>query len=100
MQYFGTEISQRYFGRNVWINSTLKHATGPTIISDLRFEAECEAIKEHNGFIIYVSRPGFEFGQHASEREMEELLNTNQYDCIIDNNGSVEDLFNKVKSLL
>lgn len=100
MQYFGTEICQKYFGRNVWINSTLKHANGPTIISDLRFKAECEAIKKHNGFIIYVSRTGYSFGQHASEREMEELLNTNQYDCVIENNGSLEDLFNKVKSLL
>lgn len=99
MQYFGTEICQKYFGRNVWINATLKHSNGPTIISDLRFKAEYEAIKKHNGFIIYVSRPGYWFGQHASEREMEELLNANQYDYVINNNGSVEDLFNKVKYL-
>ena len=30
---------------------------------------------------------------------MEELLNKNQYDYVINNNGSVEDLFNKVKNL-
>ena len=99
MQYFGTNVMHTYLGRNVWINSTLKHANGPTIISDLRFKAEYEAIKKHNGFVIYVDRPGYWFGQHASEMEMEELLNKNQYDYVINNNGSVEDLFNKVKNL-
>ena len=99
MQYFGTEICQKYFGRNVWINSTLKHANNSTIISDLRFKAEYNAVKERNGFVIYVDRPGCEFGQHASEREMEELLNSNKYDLIIHNDGSAKDLFNKIKEL-
>lgn len=99
MQYFGTEICQKYFGRNVWINSTLKHANKPTIISDLRFKAEYNAVKERNGFVIYVDRPGCEFGQHASEREMEELLNSNKYDLVIHNDGSAKDLFNKIKEL-
>lgn len=99
MQYFGTEICQKYFGRNVWINSTLKHANNPTIISDLRFKAEYDAVKERNGFVIYVDRPGCEFGQHASEREMEELLNSNKYDLIIHNDGSAKDLFNQIKKL-
>ena len=99
MQYFGTNVMHTFFGRNVWINSTLKHADGPTIISDLRFKAEYDAVKEMDGFVIYVDRPGCEFGQHASEREMEELLNSNKYDLIIHNNGSTKDLFNQIKEL-
>lgn len=99
MQYFGTNVMHTFFGRNVWINSTLKHADGPTIISDLRFKAEYDAVKEMNGLVIYVDRPGCEFGQHASEREMEELLNSNKYDLIIHNDGSAKDLFNKIKEL-
>lgn len=99
MQYFGTNVMHTFFGRNVWINSTLKHADGPTIISDLRFKAEYDVVKEMDGFIIYVDRPGCEFGQHASEREMEELLNSNKYDLIIHNDGSAKDLFNKIKEL-
>ena len=34
------------------------------------------------------------------EREMKELLENNKYDFIIDNNGSMEDLFNQVKNLI
>ena len=100
MQYFGTQVMQTYFGRNVWINSTLKHCTGPTIISDLRFKAEFNEVKLKDGIIIYVNRPGCEFGEHASEKEMEELLNSGVYDIIIDNDGTKEDLFNKVKQLI
>lgn len=99
MQYFGTNVMHTFFGRNVWINSTLKHANSPTIISDLRFKAEYNAVKERGGFVIYVDRPGCEFGQHASEREMEELLNSNKYDLIIHNDGSAKDLFNQIKEL-
>ena len=99
MQYFGTQVMQTYFGRNVWINSTLKNASNHTIITDLRFKAEAEAVHNLDGKIFYVSRPGYTFGQHASEKEMSELLSNNQYDYIIKNNGTQRDLFNSIKKL-
>ena len=99
LQYFGTEIMQKYFGKRVWINSTLANRSKYTIISDLRFIEEYNAIKENGGLVIYINRPNYEFGQHASEREMKELLENNKYDFIINNNGSIEDLFNQVKSI-
>lgn len=99
LQYFGTEIAQRYFGKRVWINSTLQNRSEYKIISDLRFIEEYNAIKEKRGIVIYINRPGYEFGQHASEREMKELLEQNKYDYIIDNCGTQKDLFNQVKSI-
>ena len=100
LQYFGTEIMQKYFGKRVWINSTMQNRSEYTIISDLRFIEEYNAVKEKKGIIIYINRPNYEFGQHASEREMKELLESDKYDFIIDNNGSIEDLFNQVKELV
>lgn len=100
MQYFGTEVMQTHFGRNVWIRSTLRHGSKKgTIITDLRFKAEAEAVHGLRGKIVYVSRPGYTFGQHASEREMSELLANNEYDFVIENNGTQKDLFDKVKLL-
>ena len=99
LQYFGTEIMQKYFGKRVWINSTMQNRSEYTIISDLRFIEEYNAVKEKKGVVIYVNRPNYEFGQHASEREMKELLENDKYDFIINNNGSIEDLFNQVKQL-
>lgn len=97
LQYFGTEIMQKYFGKRIWINSTLANRSKYTIISDLRFIEEYNAIKENGGLVIYINRPNYEFGQHASEREMKELLENNKFDFIINNDSSVEDLFNQVK---
>lgn len=99
LQYFGTEIMQKYFGKRVWINSTMQNRSEYTIISDLRFIEEYNAVKEKKGVVIYVNRPNYEFGQHASEREMKELLESDKYDFIINNNGSIEDLFNQIKEL-
>lgn len=99
LQYFGTEIMQKYFGKRVWINSTLQNRSERIIISDLRFIEEYNAIKEKKGIVIYINRPNYEFGQHASEREMKELLENDKYDFIINNNGSMEDLFNQVKTI-
>ena len=90
---------QKYFGKRVWINSTLQNRSERIIISDLRFIEEYNAIKEKKGIVIYINRPNYEFGQHASEREMKELLENDKYDFIINNNGSMEDLFNQVKTI-
>ena len=99
MQYWATEIMQTYFTRKVWINCTLHNSSRYTIISDLRFKEEYNAVKDLNGITIYINRPNYQFGEHASEKEMKDLLENNQYDCIIDNDGSIKELFNKIKEL-
>lgn len=99
MQYFGTSACQDYFGRRVWINSTLNRSNQKLIISDLRFIEEYNAVKEKNGFIIFITRPNRTFGQHASEREMEYLLTENKYDRVIYNNNSLKKLFNSIKCI-
>lgn len=70
------------------------------IISDLRFKAEAEAVKQKNGLLVYVYRPEIQPGNHASEKEVIELLNDKTFDMIIKNNSSLESLFYKVKSCL
>lgn len=99
MQYFGTNVFRTFFGDKVWINSTLRNASRNTIITDLRFKIEMKAVKELHGKIIYVNRSGYFFGQHASEREMEELLNTNQYDYVLYNNDTLKSLFYNIKDI-
>ena len=99
LQYYGTSIMRTYFGEKVWINSTLKHSAQRTIISDCRFINEATTIKDHGGKIIYISRVGYPFGHHQSEKEMFEMLQKGIYDYQIENNGTLEDLFNKVKNI-
>jgi hypothetical protein len=97
LQIFGTEIIREYFGNNFWVLRTLLDKDN-IIISDLRFINEYEQVKNNNGIVIYIDRnqiPGY----HRSESEVIELFQNNKFDYIINNDGSIENLFNKVSDL-
>ena len=101
MQYLGTEVLRHFVGDKIWINSTLNEANSKNIVvSDLRFKIELEEIKARKGKIIYIKRDSAIPGSHASEREVLELLDENKFDVIVDNNGTLEDLFNNLKKIV
>lgn len=101
LQYWGTEICLKFLTSDIWINATLKRIKNkPTIITDLRFKAEANKVKQSKGKIIYINRPECIPGQHQSEREVIELLNNNQFDYIVDNDKTLKDLFYKIKNLV
>lgn len=70
------------------------------IISDLRFKTEAEAVKERNGTLIYIYRPNIQPGNHASEKEVIDLLNDRKFDYIVNNDSSLESLFYKLKKIV
>ena len=94
MQYVGTQVLRKFISDDVWINATI---TNDIIISDLRFKREFDTIKQKNGLLIYVNRPGCVPGNHASEREVYELYQQNKFEYILENNGDLKDLFYKIK---
>lgn len=98
LQLWGTECIRKTFGDKIWIMRTMK-SNDKMIISDLRFNAEYESIKQNNGITIYIDR-NCTPGSHPSEREVVELYENNQFDYIIKNDGSLKDLFNKTKNLV
>lgn len=97
LQCFGTDVMRRFFGDKLWINITLAQNIDNMIISDQRFMIENEAVRENDSFIIHITRPGCEAGNHPSEKELTKLYQRKQYDYLINNNGSLEDLFNECK---
>ena len=99
LQVFGTEVMRNIFGDNLWILSTLRNNSN-IIISDLRFKVELEAIKSLNGITILINRDSCKPGNHASEREVKELQDNNSFNFIIDNNGTLKNLFNNLNKLL
>ena len=70
------------------------------IITDVRFPNEAQAIKDRGGFIIRVNRNWGNtdnlFNQHPSETALDNAT----FDYTIDNNGSIEELIEKVKVIL
>jgi hypothetical protein len=88
----------------IWIDSCLGRYRGQnTVISDTRFVNEIKTIKAHGGKIICVKR-----GDLPSQKEMQERgahrsewdwLNSD-FDFIIDNYGTKDELFQKVDALV
>lgn len=79
----------------VWINHAFvgNYSLGTreevVIISDLRFEDELQAIRDHGGYNIHISRPSVESTDaHISENS----LDFNDFDVHIRNSGDLDDL--------
>ncbi len=99
LQVFGTNIMRQTFGDNLWVNLTLNNVN-KVIISDIRFKTELEALeRQKNVFTIYIDRPCCKPGNHQSEKEVVDLYHKEAFDITIHNNGTLKDLYNKVKSL-
>jgi hypothetical protein len=116
LQKLGTEAMRDGLHTNVWVNalfadykptdsnwndSLLKHKAENMfypnwIITDMRFENELEAVAKHKGITIRVVRHGTILNHHPSETALDGFIM--HYEII--NNGSIEDLVEKVRKIL
>lgn len=79
------------------------------IITDVRFPNELQAIKDRSGINIRVNRPCVECGaynniacnkcSHSNLHESETALDNAEFDIVIENNSTLDDLINKVREL-
>ena len=127
LQFWGTEVCRKSFHDDIWIASVenkLRNSKDNVVISDCRFPNEIQSIKNAGGFVIRVSR-GNEpewyraaeivnkgptrnlswasnkamlenFKVHASETAW---VGT-EFDYVLDNNESIDNLFNQVKNII
>jgi len=117
LQLWGTEVCRRGFHDDIWIASLearLRNSQDNIVISDCRFPNEINSIKQAGGKVVRVergSKPAWydhavavnagdlthkryldRFAIHASETAW---VGTN-FDVVIDNNGTVDDLYNQL----
>ena len=100
--YFGLDVMQRFFGRNVWVKSLRantemldKFYDGKgmyKVYMDLKTPAEATYIKQQNGLIVNVVRPGHKKGQSGLER----LGRDDRIDYTIEVNGELYNTKNDV----
>jgi hypothetical protein len=126
LQLWGTEVCRKSFHDDIWIASVenkLRNSKDNIVISDCRFPNEIKSIKKAGGTVIRVvrgpepewyddavnfnagqSRIGWALGKHRLEtlgiHASETAWVGTEFDVVIDNNGSIEDLYNQVKSLV
>lgn len=129
LQWVGTDAMRNVVHPNIWVNalisdykeeldledSSLKFPNW--IITDVRFPNELNAVKNNNGITIRVNRrcevcklTMYEKRGHncneitcpngRSQHESETALDNAIYDFVINNDGSIEELINKVREIL
>jgi len=127
LQLWGTEVCRKAFHDDIWIASLenkLRNSTDDIVISDCRFPNEIKSIKAAGGIIVWVRRGELpewyedavnsnrgetgnfvwatsrsrleKIGIHASETAW---VGTN-FDAVLSNDGTIDDLMTKVKDLV
>jgi hypothetical protein len=127
LQNWGTEVCRNGFHDDIWIASLenkLRNSTDDVVISDCRFPNEIHAIKQSGGIVVRVVRgPEPEWYDAAvsvnrgpngnstwalSGRRLEQLgvhasetawVGT-KFDVVLDNNSTLDDLYQQVKRLV
>jgi len=125
LQILGTEGCRNNIHKDIWVHSLLKRAsTKNTVVSDVRFRNEIKMIHDHGGKIVRVKRgpepewfddairynrgPRKNFGWANAKYKLQDLnIHSSEIDWVgcpidytIENNGTLEDLGNKVDDLL
>jgi hypothetical protein len=129
LQLLGTDCGRDIIHPQIWVNAlfadytkerfgttsrgeeVLSSNTSNWIITDCRFPNEAQAIKDRGGIVIRVNRPcpeckvieGHKFGcltyKKLIEHPSETSLDNYEFDHVIDNNGTIEELIGKIKQL-
>lgn len=121
LQLLGTDCGRDILHPNIWVNATmsdyipertrldildtsngdrtvLEQGESKWIITDMRFENEADAVINAGGIAIRINR-GNEVreNEHASETGLD---NYDNWDEVIENNGTISDLVEKVRIIL
>lgn len=90
LQVFGTEVGREMFGENFWVDLVLSNLRSfHTVISDVRFTNEADAIRAKGGQIWRVNRSGVgPVTGHSSEVN----LDTYDFDLVINNDSDIDSL--------
>lgn len=102
LQRFGTDMARNTFGHDFWVDQwqataePLIRAGMNVVVTDVRFENEAQRIQSFEGYIIQISRPGYESDGHESEMG----LDSKYVDAMISNEGTKSELYETLEAFL
>lgn len=103
LQKLGTDGVRNNVHKNAWVNSAMAgyKDSDHWLFTDVRFPNEAQAIKDRGGVIIRLNRypPGCSpvfMDMHESEKSLDDW----DFDYVIYNVGTLQDLENQVKEIL
>ena len=112
MQYIATDVFRNHFHHDIWVkiveNQLQKYEN--VVISDCRFENEINMILQLHGKIIQVHRnlPNWFYSYRKGENPDEvKMIHSSELEWIrchmdyeIENNGTIDELHNKIKDIM
>jgi hypothetical protein len=107
----GTEFGRNMIHPDIWIKTVFdrykSNENKNLVITDLRFPNEFESIKKHKGYTIRIHRPCLQqnipnniVNEHISETALDSKEANSEFDYIIINDGTIEDLKIKIKNII
>ncbi len=99
LQILGTEVGREMFGPDFWVNQAMKGVGkfDKVVLTDVRYPNEYRAIKNREGIIIRIVKPGIgAVNGHSSETALDNFA----FDATIVNDGSIYDLNKKIDNLI
>lgn len=121
LQYWGTEVFRKNFHDDIWIASVenkIRTSKDNIVITDCRFPNEISSIKNTGGKIFWVKRGSLpewydlaiqaNAGSNFAIQELKRLkIHASEtswvgtkFDAVIDNNGTVDNLYSQIKNLV
>lgn len=101
LQYYGTEAHREQFGDDFWVDQVLDvPVTDGTIlvVTDMRFPNEIAGVLDRGGIAVKIRR------READEKPIlhpsEQTLPDEQFDYFLDNNGTLNDLYENVVEMV
>ena len=99
LQYVGTDMARKYINDSIWVNILVQDMNNynKIVIPDMRFSNERDLISSLDGKVVLIKRNGVdETDGHISEND---LGTEDDYDIVIENNGTLEELKERVLCL-
>lgn len=102
-QLLGTEASKPFFGEDIWIKRLAMHHeaikdTDDVVITDCRFDSEADWVRANGGVIVEIRRGTTLQGEAAAHISEAGLRLPPDY--IIDNTGTLEELYARIDMLV
>lgn len=108
LQKVGTECMRNGYDQQIWVQAVRRYIMNNPdvhdwVIPDVRFANEAKAIKDWGGIVVCMTRPGtggdtsVGIPQHPSEVDLDDFTGWDQH---ILNNGTLDDLYDKVDHLM
>lgn len=116
LQQWGTDICRNHFHDDIWISSLenkLRKSEDNIVISDCRFLNEIAAIRNAGGRVVRIKRGPDPYWFAIAKNSIDQMpiqypdVHPSEYswasaefDIVIENNGSIEDMYTQIKNLV